>query len=606
MKRLLKKYNYDTSDSEEIRISKYLIISIASFCCICGIIWGCIFYSAFGFGLTSSLPFLFVCLVLPGIIVSHYFSNYKILVHIQLICITLIPCLVQWSLGSIEDSGLILTWCFLSPLGALLFLNEKDAIFWMVVFIFIVCISAIFVPTFSEDAARITESFRLSLYLMNIIAPFMLIFITGRYFYNGLLVQRIKLEEKEELLKASAEIEKQKSLLSASKERLELVMGSLEEVVWGRNLPDYKMQYVSDSVLKLYGFPMADWYEKPNLWLDMIHPDDIKRVKKEGESLFTDGITLLEYRIITPDKEIKWISSTTKILKSTDGTPFLMTGIAQDITARKKIQEQLNNLNNSLEEKVKERTIELINSEEKLKKSLVKEKELGELKSSFIAVASHQFRTPLAIIQSNAELIEMLNKTGVKQEPEKYTTVTSRITTAISKMTELIDDVLTIGKLTSGKVSCNPKEIDLIDFCGKMVEEFNAVQLDGRNIDFVYSGDIYQPYLDSKLLEHSLSNLISNAFKYSVGNEKPELSINFKPKELVISIKDYGVGIPENERKHLFEPFFRAENVSEIQGTGLGLSIAKEYVEVNKGNIVVKSTLGKGSTFEITFPKERI
>ena len=218
----------------------------------------------------------------------------------------------------------------------------------------------------------------------------------------------------------------------------------------------------------------------------------------------------------------------------------------------------------------------------------------------------HQFRTPLAIIQSNAELIEMLNKTGVKQEPEKYTTVTSRITTAISKMTELIDDVLTIGKLTSGKVSCNPKEIDLIDFCGKMVEEFNAVQLDGRNIDFVYSGDIYQPYLDSKLLEHSLSNLISNAFKYSVGNEKPELSINFKPKELVISIKDYGVGIPENERKHLFEPFFRAENVSEIQGTGLGLSIAKEYVEVNKGNIVVKSTLGKGSTFEITFPKERI
>jgi len=453
---------------------------------------------------------------------------------------------------------------------------------------------------------EIDENAIVLVYGANFILISILLFGIQTYFVNGQRKIKIQLAEKEDLLKASREIERQKELLIASKDRLELVMGSLEEVVWGRNLPSYQMQYVSNSVLKLYGFPMADWYEKPNLWLDMIHPDDIKRVKKEGESLFTDGITLLEYRIITPDKEIKWISSTTKILKSTDGTPFLMTGIAQDITARKKIQEQLNNLNNSLEEKVKERTIELINSEEKLKKSLVKEKELGELKSSFIAVASHQFRTPLAIIQSNAELIEMLNKTGVKQEPEKYTTVTSRITTAISKMTELIDDVLTIGKLTSGKVSCNPKEIDLIDFCGKMVEEFNAVQLDGRNIDFVYSGDIYQPYLDSKLLEHSLSNLISNAFKYSVGNEKPELSINFKPKELVISIKDYGVGIPENERKHLFEPFFRAENVSEIQGTGLGLSIAKEYVEVNKGNIVVKSTLGKGSTFEITFPKERI
>ena len=601
MKRLLKKYNYDTSDSEEISLSKYLIISIAIFCCICGIIWGCLFYSVFGFGLTSSLPFLFVCLVFPAIIVSHYFSNYKILVHIQLICITLIPCLVQWSLGSIQDSGLILTWCFLSPLGALLFLNEKDAIFWMVVFIFIVCISAIFVPKFSEDAARITESFRLTLYLMNIIAPFMLIFMTGRYFYNGLLVQRIKLEEKEELLKASEEIEKQKSLLSASKERLELVMGSLEEVVWGRNLPDYKMQYVSDSVLKLYGFPMADWYEKPNLWLDMIHPDDIKRVKKEGESLFTDGITVLEYRIITPDKEIKWISSTTKILKSTNGTPFLMTGIAQDITARKNAQEQLNNLNNSLEEKVKERTIELTNSESKLKLSLAKEKELGQLKSSFISVASHQFRTPLAIIQSNTELIDMLNNAEGKKEQEKYTKVPSRITAAISKMTDLIDDVLVLGKLTSGNIHYDPEDTDLRVFCEKLAKEFNLIQQDDRILELKIVGEPHNVKLDATLLEHAMSNIISNAFKYSVSKDNPQLTICFKPSEVVLSVKDYGIGIPEDEQINLFQPFFRADNAIEIKGTGLGLSIAKEYVEVNQGKIQCKSILGEGSCFEITF-----
>ncbi|MBT6439026.1 MAG: PAS domain-containing protein, partial [Flavobacteriales bacterium] len=130
---------------------------------------------------------------------------------------------------------------------------------------------------------------------MNIIAPFMLIFMTGRYFYNGLVVQQIKLQEKEGLLKAYEEIDRQKELLTASKDRLELVMGSLEEVVWGRSLPDYQMQYVSDSVVKLYGFPVADWYENPNLWTDMIHPDDIQQVEKDNEPLFSVGVTELEY-----------------------------------------------------------------------------------------------------------------------------------------------------------------------------------------------------------------------------------------------------------------------------------------------------------------------
>ena len=366
--------------------------------------------------------------------------------HIQLICITLIPCLVQWSLGSIEDSGLILTWCFLSPLGALLFLNEKDAIFWMVVFIFIVCISAIFVPKFSEDAARITESFRLSLYLMNVITPFVFIFIAGRYFYNGLIAQRKK------------------------------------------------------------------------------------------------NLLLLE--------------------------------------------------------SAKEKNI-------RIQKSLIREKELGQLKTSFVAVASHQFRTPLAVIQSNTELLEMLNKSGIKQEPEKFKEITKRIKLSISKMTSLMDDLLLHGQLTSGQCSYTPEYVDLVDFCTRLVEEYNSVQLDGRKLDFKVYGESYQVNLDPKLLTHSLTNLISNAFKYSVGKENPQLSINFKPTEVVLSVKDFGLGIPETQLSNLFEPFFRADNVTEIQGTGLGLSIAKEYVEVNKGEIAAKSVLGEGSCFEIIFKHDK-
>ena len=257
-------------------------------------------------------------------------------------------------------------------------------------------------------------------------------------------------------------------------------------------------------------------------------------------------------------------------------------------------------LKNSLR-KEKERTIALIVSENKLKTSLIKEKELGQIKENFVTVASHQFRTPLAVIQSNAELLGMLNSLGEKQETVKYAKVTNRITIAISKMTNLMDDLLTLGKLTSGKVAYNPEFLDLVKLCKALTDEFNTIQIDGRRIEFTCKGNAKMVYLDAKLLEHTLSNLISNAFKYSIGKANPELSLEFKEKELLLAVKDYGLGIPEKEQLHLFEPFFRADNVTEIQGTGLGLSIAKEYVQVNKGSITANSILGTGSSFELTF-----
>ena len=245
----------------------------------------------------------------------------------------------------------------------------------------------------------------------------------------------------------------------------------------------------------------------------------------------------------------------------------------------------------------------LANANLELEASLAREKELGQLKERFVAVASHQFRTPLAVIQSNAELLEMLNSLGQKEEAEKYAKVTNRITMAISKMTCLMDDLLTLGKLTSGKVSYNPESFDLVEFCDNLMQEFNIIQIDGRSIDLITSGEPSLVYLDAKLLEHTLSNLISNAFKYSLGQENPQLSLEFKETELLLSIKDFGLGIPKDEQLNLFEPFFRADNVAEIKGTGLGLSIAKEYVQVNKGSILAKSILGEGSCFELTFKK---
>ena len=231
----------------------------------------------------------------------------------------------------------------------------------------------------------------------------------------------------------------------------------------------------------------------------------------------------------------------------------------------------------------------------------IKEKELGELKSSFVSTASHQFRTPLAVIQSNTELLLMLADRSENKDIEKYTKVTGRIKGEIAKMTKLMDDVLILGKLTSGTLAYLPQELDLVQFCNAMIKQFNSIQMDGRILEFQLIGKPYNVILDSNLLTHALSNLISNAFKYSVGQDNPELTIFFKPKELIMSIKDYGIGIPKKETSNLFQPFFRAKNAMEIKGTGLGLSIAKEYIEINKGQISAKSILGEGSCFEIKF-----
>ena len=166
-----------------------------------------------------------------------------------------------------------------------------------------------------------------------------------------------------------------------------------------------------------------------------------------------------------------------------------------------------------------------------------------------------------------------------------------------------MDEVLVLGKLTSGNVPYVPQEIDLVEFCNELIERFNSIQVDERILDFEIVGAPCNVTLDPQLLTHSLSNLVSNAFKYSVGNKNPLLTIYFKPKELLVSVKDYGLGIPEAELSNLFQPFFRANNVIGIKGTGLGLSIAKEYTEINQGQIEAKSILGEGSCFDLTFKR---
>lgn len=280
-----------------------------------------------------------------------------------------------------------------------------------------------------------------------------------------------------------------------------------------------------------------------------------------------------------------------------------ISSILRDITDQKTAQKAKEEFANMLENEVNERTKDLRVVQKRLELSLEKEKVLGDLKSRFVATASHQFRTPLAVIQASIGILEMQKDLMSEQFLPKFDKAYSRIIDQIGRMTNLMDEVLILGKINDGKIKPILKPVSLIRLCTEVSANYNEIQPDGRKVKIKVIGAPESVLLDEKLFEQALSNLISNAFKYSVGQLGPLITISFNENYAQISVKDYGIGIPNRDLHHLFEPFYRASNVNEVTGTGLGSAIAKEYIELNGGTINVKSELKIGSEFIIILKK---
>ena len=256
-----------------------------------------------------------------------------------------------------------------------------------------------------------------------------------------------------------------------------------------------------------------------------------------------------------------------------------------------------------LELKVAERTEDLEKTKKELSMSLEKEQELGALKSRFVATASHQFRTPLTVIQSSMGILSMQKDLMDEKLKPSFEKAYNQIRSQIGRMTSLMNDVLILGKINAGNVKPIFESVNLVSLCEEIIDNHNQIQEDSRKMDLEVQGTSYNLDLDSSLITHAISNFVSNAFKYSIGKAEPKMKILFKKQSLSISVKDKGLGIPPNELRQLFEPFYRASNVSDLVGTGLGTSIAKEYVELNHGKIEVISELNKGSEFILNFNK---
>jgi PAS domain S-box-containing protein len=236
--------------------------------------------------------------------------------------------------------------------------------------------------------------------------------------------------------------------------------------------------------------------------------------------------------------------------------------------------------------------------EEDLREALNKERELGELKSRFVSMASHEFRTPLSTILSSASLSAQYTLTEQQDKREKHY---QKIKSSVTSLTGILNDFLSLSRLEEGRVEVHLEDVDFNIFCMEMAEEINPVLKQGQHIFVKHSHESMVLTMDKKLMKMILANLLTNASKYSDEGAEIHCIVKKDNNALEIDIIDQGIGIPEEDKPHMFDRFFRASNAMNIKGTGLGLNIVKRYVELMGGTIKFRSELGKGSTFTVSF-----
>ncbi len=232
-------------------------------------------------------------------------------------------------------------------------------------------------------------------------------------------------------------------------------------------------------------------------------------------------------------------------------------------------------------------------------RALIRERELNDLKTRFISMASHEFRTPLATIMSSAELLEHYGEQFAATERAE---ILADIHKAVTNMSALLEDVLTLGKSESGQLRCEPQPLDLLAFAQKMARDAAATIGGQRQFELVHTDIPALLELDDRLLRHILSNLLSNAWKYSNDGGRVGMDLRVRNDRLTITVSDDGIGIPQGEQARLFESFYRARNAADRPGTGLGLSIVARATQAHGGTIAFQSVAGQGSTFTVHIP----
>ncbi|MEJ7779601.1 MAG: PAS domain-containing sensor histidine kinase [Daejeonella sp.] len=389
---------------------------------------------------------------------------------------------------------------------------------------------------------------------------------------------------------------------------LKLLHAIIESAIDGIITIDSKgiIETINPSALKLFGYVHHEVTGR-NICILMPEPD---RSAHDG---------YLEHHQRTGEKRIIGIGREVLGLRKDKSTfPFrlsvneveyddrrIYTGFIHDLSKEKAAEENLRKYTQELENKVIDRTqnlkkviVELEKARDEASNSLEKEKELNQLKTRFVSMASHEFRTPLTSVQLSASLID---KYAEKPDFENIQKHTNKIKHSVGHLTGILNDFLSMEKLEAGKTEPQLQEFDIVQFSEDIIEEMQILAKKNQDIVYQHTGILSKVNLDPSLLKNSVINLMSNAIKYSGENTFIEFNTELYDGELCITVKDNGIGIPAEEQKYLFEPFFRAHNTGNIPGTGLGLNIVKRYAELMSGEVICKSDENKGTSITLKF-----
>jgi PAS domain S-box-containing protein len=366
--------------------------------------------------------------------------------------------------------------------------------------------------------------------------------------------------------------------LNEAKNRYRFLAENSVDLICLHNL-DTSFQYISPSVINILGYNPEEMVGKSPE--DYAHPEDLKHLKDTFADFIDEKankITIARFK--NNDGNYIWIETKANILKEKN-TKTGFQSSSRDITIRKE-------------------------EEEVIEKTLVKQRELNELRSNLVSTISHEFRTPMTTIRASVELISIYLEGLTFEKKQRLEKQLNTITGEIDRIVELMNSVLTISKNDAGKTNFNPVKFNLKQLCLDVIETSFYIQKNDNRVQTLFKGSNFDVLADRNLMEYTIFNLLNNAFKYSEASGDIILNLTAKSSEVTIEIIDFGIGIPEEDQHKLFNTFFRASNTNGIPGTGLGLYIVKTFTEKNSGSIQLESLLGKGTKVRLIFPAQNV